>query len=181
MPRPPGYLLLPSLLMAALTAQAQVVHYRIVGQYQAKTVIAFQENGGQAMVRDKVELELTWDSRQQQVVGDVTIRNFKSETRDLQNVETSCPAPSPKGDYEHLTVTEAKVNGAGTLGLKGTRAYPDIEVTAYCRGSWAKKKVAARTETVIETLAMLDGEVSDFSVQAGPWTWTYTGKTVRKR
>ena len=174
------------LLAAALStaggtaAHAQVVHFKVTGVYQGQTVIAYKETGGQATVTDRVALEFDWDTRKQLVVGPVRIQNARSEVKDLRNVERSCPPPSPKGAYEHIEVTEAKDTGAGTLELKGIRSYPDIEVTAYCQGSWAKKTVRARQEPVVEHVGLLTEGVESFSVKAGDWNWTYTSSAPPK-
>jgi hypothetical protein len=167
-------------LIFCSAAHAQVVHYRIVGEYRAQTVIAYQETSGQATVTDRVTLELDWDSDKQEVVGPVRFQNAKSEVTDLRNVERSCPPPKPNGAYEHIDVTEAKDSGFGTVDLHGTRSYPRTEVTAFCQGSGEKKTIPAKQESVTEGVAMLNGEVSSFSVQTGDWTWTYTG-TVRAK
>ena len=167
-------------LIFCSAAHAQVVHYRIVGEYRAQTVIAYQETGGQATVTDSVTLELDWDSDKQEVIGPVRIQNAKSEVTDLRNVERSCPPPKPNGTYEHIEVTEAKDSGSGTVDIYGTRSYPRIEVTAFCQGTGEKKTIPAKQESVTEGVAMLNGEVSSYSVEAGDWKWTYTG-TVRPK
>ncbi len=178
MNRTKGVLAAAFSLVLSASVHAQVMHYKIVGEYRAQTVIAYQETGGQATVKDSVQLELDWDSDKQKVIGPVHIQNAKSELSDLRNVERSCPPPSPKGAYEHIEVTEAKDNGYGTLELKGTRSYPEVQVTAFCQGVGVRKTIPAKQEFVTEGVAMLNGNVSSFSVQAGDWKWTYTG-TVR--
>lgn len=172
-------------------SDAKVVHYKIVGAYQAQAVIAYQEDGGQATVTDRVLLEFDWDPGSEKLLGPVAIQNVKSEVKDLRNVERSCPPPLPKGDYEHIEVTGARDDGASGLQLSGKRSYPLIDVTAYCQGSWAKKTVPAKQETVTETVPVLaamalampnspDSPITvapdrkSFAVKAGGWTWTYT-------
>lgn len=171
---------LPAVLTSAL-AHAEVAHYRIVAQYKAKTVIAFHEDGGQAIVTDKYILDLDYDLRSSKVIGPIKIQNFKSVTSDLQNVEKSCPAPSPpKEPYEHFDLLEAKDIGNSQLELKGTRSYPAIEVTADCQGSWHKKSVAAKQVPVTELMGLIDLEEGTFQVpDTVNWTWVFTA-TPRK-
>lgn len=161
--------------MASTAARADIVHYRIVADYKAKTVIAYKEEGGQAIVTDRYILDLDYDLRSSKVVGPVKIQNFKSTSSNFQNVERSCPAPTPHGDYEHFDVTSAKDNGYSQLELTGTRSYPAIDVTADCQGSWHKRSVAAKTETVNETIGLIDLDEGTFTVpDTKDWTWTFT-------
>lgn len=168
--------LAPMSLLASSLVHAEVTHYRIVAEYKAKTVIAFHEDGGQAIVKDKYVLDLDYDLRTSKVVGPIKIQNFKSEVSDLQNVEKSCPAPSPpKGPYEHFDILEAKDIGNSQLELKGTRSYPAIDVTADCQGSWHKRSVSAKLVPVTELMGLIDLEEGTFKVpDTIDWTWVFT-------
>ncbi|MFM9915293.1 MAG: hypothetical protein ACKVOX_05755 [Rhizobacter sp.] len=181
---------MPSLMRALMVflsvlcgsaADAQVLHFTVTGDYLAQTVIAYQETGGQATVKDRVVLDFDKNSRTGQI-GPVSIRNFPSESKDFRNVERSCPPPAPQGTYEHIEVTSAVYDGSGVVALKGARSYPEVQVTAYCQGSWARKTIRARQEQVIENVALIDGdEPTVFSIKLdNGWTWTYLSKKVGK-
>jgi hypothetical protein len=154
---------------------AQLLHFKVTGDYLAQTVIAFEETGGQATVKDRVVLEFDKDIKTGKVVGPVRIQNFPSESRDFRNVERSCPPPMPKGQYEHIEVTSAIYDGYSAFELKGTRSFPEVQVTAYCQGAWAKKTVRAKQAPAIENVAMIEGdEPTVFSIKLdNGWTWSY--------
>ena len=168
------------LTLGARSVNAEVSHHKITGVYNAQTVIAYKEIGGQATVKDRVELELDWDISNQKIMGPVTITNVKSETTDFRNVERSCPAPAPKGEYEHIDVTEVVDEGSGQVILKGTRTFPEVAVTADCQGAWHKRTVPPKKEEVTEWLAMIDLDEGEFTVpdedHSFAWTWSYVAK-----
>lgn len=170
-----AFLLAGALPLAAAAAHADIVHYKIVADYKAKTIIAYKEDGGQAIVTDRYILDLDYDLSKSKVIGPIKIQNFKSHASNFQNVEKSCPAPAPHGEYEHFEVSSAKDNGYSQLDLTGTRSYPSVDVTADCQGSWHKKSVPAKTETVTETIGLVDMEEGTFTVpDTKEWTWTFT-------
>jgi len=160
---------------------AQAIHFKVTGDYLAQTVIAHEETGGQATVKDRLILEFDKDIKSGKV-GPVRIQNFPSESRDFRNVERSCPPPSPKGSYEHIEVTSVTYDGYGTFDLKGTRSYPEVQVTAFCQGSWVKKTVPAKQIAAVEHLAMIEVDgptVFNVKLDDG-WTWNYVTTRVGK-
>lgn len=179
--------------------RAKVVHFHAVGLYNGQTVIAHNEPGGQATVTDRLTLDFDWDVREEKLAGAVRFGNEKSASTDFRNVERSCPAPKPHGEYEHLTATEARNSSVGGIEIVGQRSYPLIDVTAFCRGSWVKKTVPAKQEQVNEFLAVprvellgmpglpMSGEVAvspdgkSIIMKAGLWTWTMTPNIVASR
>jgi hypothetical protein len=176
---------------------AKVVHYHLEGVYQGRTIIAYKEDGGQANVTDKVSIDLDWDTKTKKMIGVPKIVNSKTTIQGLFNVEATCPKPVPAGDYEHMEATQLTATGTDELlELRGTTSFPQIQVTAYCQGSWAKKMVAAKqapisTEINIFEAGMVafpSGMVPDLTVAADhksftfkldKWTWTYTPTVVR--
>lgn len=161
-------------LFIATGATAQTLHFKVTGEYKARTIIAYQEEGGQATVTDKVMLEFDKDIKTGKV-GLVTFVNFPSTSSEFRNVEKSCPPPTAKGNYEHLEVTAVTYDGYSNFELKGTRSFPEVAVTAYCQGSWAKKTVKAKQTTASEYVAMIEGnEPTVFSIKLdNGWTWNY--------
>lgn len=168
-------------LLVGLSASAQTLHFKVTGEYKARTIIAYQEEGGQATVKDKLVLEFDKDTKTGKV-GPVTFVNFPSTSSEFRNVEKSCPAPAAKGNYEHFEVTGVTYDGYSNFELKGTRSYPEVDVTAYCQGSWAKKTIKAKQTTAKEYVAMIEGnDPTVFSITLdNGWTWNYvttrTGK-----
>ncbi len=159
---------------ASQAASAQTLHFKVTGDYQAKTIIAYQEDGGQATVKDKVVFEFDRDIKTGKV-GPIKITNFPSNVSELRNVETRCPPPTPRGNYEHIEVKTVTYDSSGSFEMTGTRSYPDISVTAYCQGSWEKKNIKAKQETVTDYFAMIEGDSpTTFSIKLdNGWTWTY--------
>ena len=168
--------ILPAVLLGlfATASNAQTLHFKVTGDYSAQTVIAFQETGGQATVKDKVVLEFDKDIKTGKV-GPVRIQNFPSESKDFRNVEKSCPPPTPKGNYEHIEVATVTYDGYSNFELKGARSFPEVQVTAYCQGSWAKKTIAPKRTEAVEYVAMIEGnDPTVFSIKLdNGWTWTY--------
>jgi hypothetical protein len=161
-------------LFAAKNTEAQTLHFKVTGEYQFRTIIAFQEEGGQATVKDKVVLEFDKDIKTRKV-GPVKITNFPSTSSEFRNVETRCPPPTAKGNYEHFEVESVTYDGSGTFEMKGTRSYPEVAVTAYCQGSWAKKTIKAKQTPANSYFAMIEGDdPTTFSIKLDDgWTWTY--------
>jgi len=161
-------------LAGSAQAHAQALHFKVTGDYQAQTVIAFEETGGQATVKDRVIVEFDKDTKTGKV-SNVRFQNFPSESTDFRNVERSCPPPSPKGMYEHIDVTSVTYDGSGAFEIKGSRSYPEVQVTAYCQGSWAKKTIKAKQAPASTYLAMIEGnDPTVFSIKLDDgWTWSY--------
>ena len=161
-------------LLALTSAQAQTLHFKVTGDYEARTIIAYQEDGGQATVKDKVVLEFDKDIKTGKV-GPVKVVNFSSTSNEFRNVEKSCPPPAAKGNYEHLDVASVTCDGSGTFEMKGTRSFPEVAVTAYCQGSWAKKTVKPKQIPASEFVAMIEGnDPTTFTIKLdNGWTWTY--------
>ena len=144
------------------------------GAGRPRTIIAYQEEGGQATVKDKLVLEFDKDIKTGKV-GSVTFVNFPSTSSEFRNVEKSCPAPTAKGNYEHFEVASVTYDGHSNFELKGTRSFPEVDVTAYCQGSWAKKTMKAKQTTAFEFEAMIEGNdptVFRITLDSG-WTWNY--------
>ena len=176
---------------------AKVVHYHLEGLYQGRTIIAYMEDGGQADVTDKVAIDVDWDANAKKMVGAPKIVNAKSTIQGLYNVEAKCPKPVPAGDYEHIEATQLKATDTDELlELRGTTSFPQIQVTAFCQGSWAKKMVAAKQAPISININIFEAGMlafpsgtlpgltvaadhKSFSFKLENWTWTYTPTVVR--
>jgi hypothetical protein len=175
-------------------AAATVVHYHMVGVYDGPAVIAHREPAGQATVTDRVEIDLDWDLKARAVVGEPKIVNAASEVRELRNTHASCPAPTPNGPYDHLTLASVTAS-AGTLELKGTRSYPSVAVVAGCQGVQEPRTVRAWEQEIVERMVVpsplmlaapagsdknltVSADRTSFTIRSGAWTWTYTPTIV---
>ena len=153
----------------------------MTGEYKARTIIAYQEEGEQSTVKDKLLLEFDKDIKTVKA-GLVTFVNFPPTSTELRNVEKSCPAPTAKGNYEHFEVASVTYDGRSNIELKGICSFLGVDVTAYYQGSWAKKTIKARRTTASKFVAMIEGsDPSVFSITLdNSWTWNYvttrTGK-----
>ena len=72
-------------------------------------------------------------------------------------------------------MTSAIYDGYSGFELKGTRSFPEVQVTAYCQGAWAKKTVRAKQAPAVENVAMIEGDdPTVFSIKLdNGWTWSY--------
>ena len=81
-------------LFIAIGVSAQTLHFKVTGEFKARTIIAYQEEGGQATVTDKIVLEFDKDIKTGKV-GPVTFVNFPSTSSEFRNVEKSCRPSRP--------------------------------------------------------------------------------------
>jgi hypothetical protein len=90
---------------------------------EAQTVIAFEEAGGQATVKDRMLVEFDEDTKAGKV-SNLRFRNFASESAADRNVERSCPPPSPKHAYERIDRTSATQDGSGAFEFRKDEHVP---------------------------------------------------------
>jgi hypothetical protein len=167
-----------------------IVHYHIVGEYQARTNVV---GGGGAIgygdVTDRVVIDLDWKLSAAQLVGTPVIQNAKSTVKNLRDYEPKCLPPILNGEYEHYQLLSLKPGLSGQLEAQVVTTYPPVQVVQFCTG---KRKVvpAARDERpeeflihspVMLTMALPDSEELSVSpdkksliVKKDGWTWTYT-------
>ncbi len=177
-------------------AGATVVHYHMVGVYDGPAVIAYREPAGQATVSDRVEIDLDWDLKARAVVGEPKIVNAATEVRELRNTHASCPAPTPNGPYDHLTLASVTASGGGALELKGTRSFPSVAVVGGCQGVQDPRTVRAWEQEIVERMVVpsplmlaaptgsdknltVSADKTSFTIKSGAWTWTYTPTLVQ--
>ena len=79
-----------------LAAQAQALHFKVTGEYKARTIIAYQEEGGQATVKDKLMLEFDKDIKTGKV-RPVTFVNFPSTSTDVSQCREIVPCTHSQG------------------------------------------------------------------------------------
>ena len=147
-------------------ARAEVVHYDIVGEYAAPTVILSNGPAGlpgkwsgsdRVAVKDRFEISLDAGRAHIGVVGKPVIRNAPSTV--AANVfEGACRQPPPlTGAYDHIEVIAYKYE-VNSLVLTTRRTYPAGSVPLTNEvGACGLHPVAARTETVIHHLPLIEG------------------------
>jgi len=132
---------------------ADLVHYHIVGAYQAKTDVVGDANEvGHADVTDRVVIELDWKLSESKLVGAPKILNEKSTVNNLRNAEPKCLPPILKGEYEHYELLGIKDGLGGALELQVQTSYPAAEVVQFCTGS--RKTAAASRKLRPEDFAV---------------------------
>lgn len=172
-------------------ANAELIHYHIVGVYQGEANVSSQPGtaSGFVDVTDGVEIELDWKLSESKLVGTPHIQNSKSGVKNPHDSEPSCLPPILKGEYEHYDLLGIKDGVSGELELQVKTTYPAVEIVQFCTGS--RKPIPAGSETTSEVLvvpspvmfgmAIPDSDDLSFSPDRksmihkdGDWTWTFT-------
>jgi hypothetical protein len=181
---------LPDMEVMKYWSRAQVVHFHIIGVYQAQTNVIGDANWiGYADVTDGVVIELDWKLSGVMLVGTPTFQNRKSETKNLRNYQPGCQPPVLKGEYEHFDLLAIKAGQGTTIELQVRTTYPASEVVQFCSGAHKPLKASIdtrREEMVVPSPLMLamqlpatdDLSISkdrkSFIVKKDGWTWTFT-------
>jgi hypothetical protein len=171
-------------------SRAQIVHYHIVGVYQAQTDVIGDANWiGYADVKDRVIIDLNWKLSASMFVGTPIIVNEKSTISNLRNYQPGCAPPVLKGEYEHYDLLGMKAGMAGALELQVRTTYPAAEVVQSCTGTHkaVPGNIDVRPEDfVVPSPVMLAMPLPDsddlsiskdkksFIVKKNGWTWTFT-------
>ena len=165
--------------------------YTTVGHSNEPVGISFDPGGGRLWYSDDVRGSIF----EVDFGPDGEFDTNDDVTRELRNIDPSCPAPVPDGAYEHLTV--AGVSGVnGSLELSGTRSFPSVRVVAGCLAVQEPKTVRAWLQDVVERVVMpspmlllapagsdpnltVSADRTSFTVRSGAWTWTFTPTLAR--
>jgi hypothetical protein len=181
--------------MAAMEkwGNAKVVKYRVEGEHNARASVVHGDYEGKADVIDRITVEFTWDISKGRFVGPVTMKDGKSELRNLRSDGTNCPPPKLNGEYEHFQSASSSMIGNDLIEIKGARVYPAASVSNYPGGCSMRPIPGAREDAVLHvapaepailgmpSMVPKGGPISvsadgkSFSVTgAENWTWTYT-------
>lgn len=181
--------------MAAMEkwGNAKIVKYRVEGEHTARTTVVHGDYEGKADVIDHITVEFTWDIGKSRFIGPVTVKDGKSELKNLKSDGTNCPPPKLNGEYEHFQSVSNSLIGNDLIEIKGVRVYPAASVSNYPGGCSMRPIPGARENVVLHVapvepaiLGMVgmvpkDGPISvsadgkSFSTKgAENWTWTYT-------
>lgn len=167
-----------------------IVHYHIVGEYQAQTNVVGGSGGiGYGDVTDRVVVDLDWKLADARLVGTPVIQNAKSAVKNLRDYEPTCLPPILNGEYEHYELLSLQPGLSGQLEAQVVTSYPAVQVVQFCTG---KRKVVpasrkARPEEfavpspVMLTMNLPDSDTLRVSpdkksmiAKKNGWTWTYT-------
>ena len=177
---------------------AKVVKYRVEGVHNARTSVVHGDYEGKADVIDRITVEFTWDISKRRFVGPVTVKDGKSELKNLKSDGTNCPPPKLNGEYEHFQSASNSLMGNDLIEIKGARVYPAASVSNY-PGSCSMRPVPGAKEDAalhvapaepailgMPSMAPKGGPISvsadgrSFSMKgAENWTWTYTPTIVQ--
>lgn len=180
--------------MAAMEkwGNAKVVRYRVEGGHSARTSVVHGDYEGKADVIDRITVEFTWDIGNGKFVGPVSVKDGKSELRNLKSDGTNCPPPTLNGEYEHFQSVSNSLIGNDLIEIKGVRSYPAASVSNYPGGCSMRPIPGARENVVLHvapaepailgmpSLAQggpisVSADAKSFSIKgAENWTWTYT-------
>jgi hypothetical protein len=187
--------------MAAMEkwGNAKVVKYRVEGEHNARISVVHGDYEGKADVIDRLTVEFTWDVSKSKVVGLVTVKDGKTELKNLKSDGTNCPPPTLNGPYEHFQTVSNSLIGNDLIEIKGTRTYPAASVSNY-PGGCSMRPIPGAKEDVVAHVAPAEpailgmpamakgGPISvsadgkSFSIKgAENWTWTYTPTILQSR
>jgi len=178
-------------------SNAKVVSYRVEGKHTARSTVVHGDYEGKADVIDQVTVEFTWDRTKSRVAGPITVKDGKTELKNLKSDGTNCPPPTLQGEYEHFQSASNAVMQNEQVHIKGVRVFPAAMVSNY-PGGCSMRPIPGAKENVTLYVAVVDpgilampemakdGPISvssdgkSFSVKgAENWIWTYTPKIVQ--
>lgn len=184
--------------MAAMQkwSSAKVVKYRVEGVHSARAPVVKGDYEGKAEVIDRLTVEFTWDVKRRSIVEPVTVKDGKTELRNIKSDGTNCPPPQLKGEYEHFQSVSHSLSSRDQVQVKGTRTYPPGSVSNYPASCSMRAIPGGREEVIVwvagvapEVLGMpvmpkspiaISADRRSFSVKgADNWVWTYTPTLVQ--
>jgi hypothetical protein len=177
-------------------ADATVVHWSVVGDYEGEELILNVATNGLAMVEDHVEIGFDYTSAGNGgLVGTPTFTDRPTELGALRNGAEGCRTPTIAGTYEHSTIESIEDGLGGQLAMTVRTDYPAGEVASLCsEGSQSSPARSTTTQEdlivpAVTLLAMGDeldgGEISvskdkkSLIVKRGGWTYRYTPTKVK--
>jgi len=170
---------------------AKVVQYHVEGVHNARATVVLGDYEGKADIFDRLTVDFTWDAKKGRIVEPVTIKDWKTELKNIRSDGTNCPPPQLLGEYEHFQSVSNSLSLPDQIQIKGTRTYPPAKVSNY-PGGCSMRSIPGGKEDVIQWLAgadpgalalpiMKDGPIvisadrKSFSIKgAENWVWTFT-------
>jgi len=175
---------------------AKVVRYRVEGVHNARAMVVLGDYEGKADIFDRLTVEFTWDAKKRRIAGPVTVKDWKTELKNIRSDGTNCPPPQLLGEYEHFTSVANSLSQPDQIRIDGKRTFPPAKVSNY-PGSCSMRSIPGGKEDVIQWLAgadpaglampiMKDGPIvvsadrKSFSIKgAENWVWTLTPTLVQ--
>jgi hypothetical protein len=170
---------------------AKVVQFHVDGVHNARETVVLGDYEGKADVFDRVTVEFTWDAKKRKIVGPVTVKDGKTELKNIRSDGTNCPPPQLQGEYEHFTSVSNSLSMPDQVQITGTRTYPPAKVSNY-PGGCSMRSIPGGKEQVFLWVAGADpaglampimagspiavaADRKSFSIKgAENWVWTYT-------
>jgi hypothetical protein len=170
---------------------AKVVQYRVEGVHNARATVVLGDYEGKADIFDRITVDFTWDAKKRRIVGPVTVKDWKTELKNIRSDGTNCPPPQLLGEYEHFQSVSNSLSMPDQIQIKGTRTYPPAKVSNY-PGGCSMRSIPGGKEDVIQWLAGADpgalalpittsgpivvsADRKSFSIEgAENWVWTFT-------
>jgi hypothetical protein len=170
---------------------AKVVQYHVEGVHNARATVVLGDYEGKADIFDRITVDFTWDAKKRRIVEPVTVKDWKTELKNIRSDDTNCPPPQLLGEYEHFQSVSNSLSLPDQIQIKGTRTYPPAKVSNY-PGGCSMRSIPGGKEDVIQWLAgadpgalalpiMKDGPIvisadrKSFSIKgAENWVWTFT-------
>jgi hypothetical protein len=180
---------------AAKWAQAEIVHFEVVGETTDKHVqIPPADADLYADVTERVTLSFDWNKNKSAFVGVPKFQNHPAKVANIVGMERNCPAGKLNGAYEHFDIVEIKQNAPGEAAeLIGKRVHPDTMVADSCSANLRLFKGAVRPVTMHiappdpQMLALRGMLPPDSPIKVSPdgksmvmtalnnnWVWTFT-------
>jgi hypothetical protein len=177
-------------------ADASVIRWTVVGDYEGEDLILNVGTSGYATVTDHVEITFDYTTEGNGgLVGTPSFVDSPTQMGALRNGADGCRAPTVSGHYERAT-TESLENGlGGQLAMMVRTDYPAGAVPVACTGGDQTSPARSSTEQEdfivpgIVLLAMgeeMTGEDVRISkdkqsliMKRDGWTYTYTPTKVR--
>ena len=170
---------------------AKVVQYHVEGVHNARATVVLGDYEGKADIFDRLTVDFTWDAKKRRIVEPVTVKDWKTELKNIRSDGTNCPPPQLLGEYEHFQSVSNSLVSRDKIQINGTRTYPPAKVSNY-PGGCSMRSIPGGKEDVIQWLAgadpgalalpiMKDGPIvvaadrKSFSIKgAENWVWTFT-------
>ena len=110
---------------------AKLVKYHVQGVHNARVSVVHGDYEARADVLDRIDVEFSWDTKKQKVVGPVTVTDTKTQVSNIKSDKTNCGPPQLKGDYEHFQTVSHSMISPDQIQIVGMRTYPAASVTNY--------------------------------------------------
>jgi len=170
---------------------AKVVQYHVEGVHNARATVVLGDYEGKADIFDRLTVVFTWDVKKRRIIEPFTVKDWKTELKNIRSDGTNCPPPQLLGEYEHFQSVSNSLVSRDKIQINGTRTYPPAKVSNY-PGGCSMRSIPGGKEDVIQWLGGADpgglalpitpngpivvaADRKSFSIKgAENWVWTFT-------